>query len=80
MNREEFFKKSGDTGSAKGFERRPGEKEPSKEKILPFEPKGNGDKPPKRPGGGAAALPVPKAAMKHEGFKSFNEWLSTRSP
>ena len=91
MNREEFLKKSGDKSKVKGYAEfdeagsNNGKKSYDEFKpTLPFKPKDNGDKPkpPTSPAGGAAALPVPakKAAMKKEEFKSFSEWLSTRSP
>lgn len=57
-------------------------KEEEEKKVLSYEDfkkkEGNGDKP--TPPAGGAALPRPKAAMKHEEFKSFSEWLSIRNP
>ncbi len=74
MSPKEIMTKSGDIGSGKGQAKGYEEFKP---KILPFpKPKDNGDKP--KPPAGGAALPIPKAAMKHEGFKSFSEWLETR--
>jgi len=84
--RDEILKKSGDTGKVKSYEEF-GEAEEKKGPIAEFWPKihkPNGDKPtpPKPPTTPAGVLPVPttkRAAMKREGFKSFNEWLKDKA-
>jgi len=86
MTRDEFLKKSGDKSKVKGYEEfgEAGNND-KKNAVKPYSIYKEPDKPkpPKpptpTPPAGGAALPVPKAAMKHEGFKSFSEWLETRT-
>jgi len=91
MTRDEFLKKSGDKSKVKGYEEfgeaeKTGGKGPIEEfpefprKLKIYKPNGDKSKPPTPPKPPTTpAGVIPKAAMKHEEFKSFSEWLNERT-